>query len=429
MKKLLLIFATVTILTCLSGPELPASDAAQQHSYEFTNGRRFDGKKFVPGKFYVVNGTLTFRKPDHVDRVIDLTGKYVIPPFGEAHNHNLVWSGEAGFARLKRMYLEGGVFYVKNPTNLPGAVAPLAGKINIPTSIDGVFSHGGLTGSGGHPVEFVRRERGMDPEKDGDGAFYWVIDNLGDLDRKWNRILAGKPDFIKTTLVVSEEYEKRKNDDAYFGKRGLNPAVLPKIVERAHAAGLPVSVHLETATDFHNALIAGADEMAHMPGFAANEKLDLSQYEISEADARLAARKHVVVVTTLGEAIDGIYGKGKTVLEGRGAFRDLLVHNLQILKKHGVPIAIGSDQYGETSVPEALKLYKLKAFENLTLLKMWCETTAATIFPKRKIGYLKEGYEASFLVLSGDPLQDFNNVQKIEMRVKQGELLSLSGVQ
>jgi imidazolonepropionase-like amidohydrolase len=155
----------------------------------------------------------------------------------------------------------------------------------------------------------------------------------------------------------------------------------------------------------------------------------LSRYEISEADARLAARRHVVVVTTLGEAIDGIYGKGEAVLEGREAFRGLLVHNLQILKKHGVPIAIGSDQYGETSVPEALKLYKLKAFDNLTLLKMWCEATAATIFPKRKIGHLKEGYEASFLVLSGDPLQDFNNVQKIEMRVKQGESLSLSGVQ
>ncbi len=113
----------------------------------------------------------------------------------------------------------------------------------------------------------------------------------------------------------------------------------------------------------------------------------------------------------------------------RKALYDMVIHNLQILKKHRVPIAIGSDQYGETSVPEALKLYKLKAFDNLTLLKMWCEETAATIFPKRKIGHLKEGYEASFLVLSGNPLQDFNNVQKVEIRVKEGELLSLSVVQ
>ena len=55
---------------------------------------------------------------------------------------------------------------------------------------------------------------------------------------------------------------------------------------------------------------------------------------------------------------------------------------------------------------------------------MWCETTAATIFPKRKIGHLKDGYEASFLVLGGDPLQDFGNVTKIEKRFKQGDFIN-----
>ena len=57
---------------------------------------------------------------------------------------------------------------------------------------------------------------------------------------------------------------------------------------------------------------------------------------------------------------------------------------------------------------------------------MWCEATPATIFPTRKIGHLKEGYEASFLVLSGNPLLDFKNAQKIEIRFKQGESLSLT---
>jgi imidazolonepropionase-like amidohydrolase len=86
-------------------------------------------------------------------------------------------------------------------------------------------------------------------------------------------------------------------------------------------------------------------------------------------------------------------------------------------------VAIGSDSYRQTSLAEALNLQKLGAFDNRTLLKMWCETTATTIFPKRKIGYLKNGYEASFLVLSDNPIQDFANVQKIEKRFKQGEFL------
>lgn len=54
---------------------------------------------------------------------------------------------------------------------------------------------------------------------------------------------------------------------------------------------------------------------------------------------------------------------------------------------------------------------------------MWCETTPATIFPRRLIGKLAEGYEASFLALDGNPLEDFGAVTRIRARVKQGRVL------
>ena len=126
---------------------------------------------------------------------------------------------------------------------------------------------------------------------------------------------------------------------------------------------------------------------------------------------------------TLVSAIDHALQKKEG--EPFNGIHNLLVQNLQLLKKHGVHIAIGSDSYRQTSLAEALNLQKLGALDNRTLLKMWCEATAATIFPKRKIGYLKEGYEASFLVLNGNPLEDFANAQKIDRRFKQGEFLSL----
>jgi imidazolonepropionase-like amidohydrolase len=63
------------------------------------------------------------------------------------------------------------------------------------------------------------------------------------------------------------------------------------------------------------------------------------------------------------------------------------------------------------------------AFSNLELLKMWSETTPKLIFPQRKIGALQDGYEANFLILKGNPIQDFFNVERISMRVKQGDLL------
>ncbi|MEJ7665257.1 MAG: hypothetical protein WKG07_39895 [Hymenobacter sp.] len=160
-----------------------------------------------------------------------------------------------------------------------------------------------------------------------------------------------------------------------------------------------MSTHVETATDFHHALVAGVDEVNHTPGFRPEKgdwkKYDASRFRISERDARLAARNRVVVVTTLVSAIDHAL-KNKEG-EPYNEMRDLLVQNLRLLKKHDVPIAIGSDSYRQTSVAESLSLNKLAAFDHRTLLKMWCETTATAIFPQRKIGYLRNGYEASFL--------------------------------
>jgi len=420
MKKLILILLILSVPPCMSiaVPSL----AASKRNLQFINGQWFDGKKFTARTFYSVGGVLTSKRPSRIDSVIDLKQGYVIPPFGEAHNHNM----EGGEPEKRiRMYLEDGIFYVKNPNILPRNRTALTGKIDIPTSVDVVFSNGGLTSTGGHPAGLVQRNisRKVFTEADAEGAFYYSVDNEADLDRKWSAITAGKPDFIKTYLLYSEEYAKRNNNEAFFARKGLDPALLPKIVSKAHAAGLRVSAHVESAVDFHQALVAGVDEINHMPGFRGdhrNEFPDPGVYEIAEADARLAARKGTFVVTTLG---------GFRQLDEKSPVRltaeALFARNLRLLSKHHVRVAIGSDSYRETSAPEARFLASLKVFDHLTLLKMWCETTAEAIFPGRKIGRLKDGYEASFLVLAGDPLQDFANTGKIEMRVKQGELLSL----
>ncbi len=54
---------------------------------------------------------------------------------------------------------------------------------------------------------------------------------------------------------------------------------------------------------------------------------------------------------------------------------------------------------------------------------MWTEMTAQAIFPQRKIGALREGYEASFLALAGNPLEDWQDVGKVKVRFKQGLFL------
>jgi len=78
-----------------------------------------------------------------------------------------------------------------------------------------------------------------------------------------------------------------------------------------------------------------------------------------------------------------------------------------------------------TSVAEATYIDELGVFERSTLLRLLSETTPQSIFPERKIGVLADGYEANFLVLEADPLEDFANIRKIRLRVKEGRLLDL----
>jgi predicted amidohydrolase YtcJ len=392
------------------------------------HGNWFDGHSFKPRTAYATAGSLTFHRPLHVDEVLDLAGGFVVPPFGEAHNHNVE---PPKIEAVIQRYLEHGIFYVKDPDNLPAGREKVAPKLNQPESIDVMFSNGGFTGKDGHPTELVKRniDRGIWTQADGEGAFYYSVSSEPEIDQKWPQFLSTKPDFAKTFLLFSEDYGKRKDDPRYFGWKGLDADLLKVIVRKAHSAGLRVSTHIESAADFHNALLAGVDEINHMPGFRITGDLEphkITDFQIAEDDAKLAARRGIFVVTTLAGSSEPPPAGAKRELDERD---QLNRRNLQLLKKYGVKMAFGSDSYRGDTVPEALYIASLGVFENLELLTIWCDQTAQTIFPRRKIGQLKEGYEASFLVLKENPLRDFAAIQGISLRVKQGRVLHVSSDQ
>jgi imidazolonepropionase-like amidohydrolase len=77
----------------------------------------------------------------------------------------------------------------------------------------------------------------------------------------------------------------------------------------------------------------------------------------------------------------------------------------------------------DTSMREFEQLATLDVWDRPALLRMWAETTPRAIFPERRIGLLQDGYEASFLALAGNPLEDLANVRRINLRFKQGVAL------
>ena len=414
--------------------------AQADRTLELRNGRWFDGRGFEERTVFVVAGRFAAEPPGSADEVLDLAGGWVVPPFAEAHNHNLHDGADAALAK----YLEQGVLYVANPNSLARSTTSIRARVNQPGTIDAVFAGGGLTSSGGHPEDVVRPlvERGIWTKADGDGGFYFAIDDARDLEATWPAIRAQPRDFLKTYLLYSEEFAALRDDDAARGWRGLDPALLPEIVRRAHEAGWRVSTHIESATDFHHAVAAGVDEVAHMPGFrplvaaaAAFEarpprEFALSTYRIAAEDARRAAAQGTVVVTTLCGLLGALERVPLDAPERPAADEvvELVLANLALLQDHGVRIALGSDEYDVeegTVVDEFLALARLGAFEPAALLRIWCEDTPRSIFPARSIGRFEPGFEASFLVLGDDPLADPENVRAVRLRVKQGRVLQV----
>jgi hypothetical protein len=68
---------------------------------------------------YSVAGRFTSSRPAHVDTTLDLAGAWVVPPFGEAHNHNVDGALESRSRDALARYLADGVFYVKIQGNFP----------------------------------------------------------------------------------------------------------------------------------------------------------------------------------------------------------------------------------------------------------------------------------------------------------------------
>ena len=390
----------------------------------FVNGRVFDGERFVDKPLYVTaDGVFSSARPAGDE--IDLAGGYVIPPFGEGHNHNV--DTEPAIDR----YLKTGIFYVFNPNTLPRAHSSLPARLNTPAGVDVQLAGGGLTGTGGHPFFVAQRnlDRKTWTQADMDGGFYHAIDSVDDLAKKWPAILAARPDFIKIYLLYSEAFVRRRDDRAFIGWRGLDPALAAPIVARAKASGLRVAAHVETAADFRAAVRGGVDVVAHLPGFrpALTERPfyeNLEAHRLSAEDAREAAQRRVTVVTTVSSLLDATERelRGLTATDA-DAFRALVRNNLSMLKAAGVPIAFGSDTYNVTSEAEVRAIAALGVFSPAELLQMWSVVTPTMIFPRRRIARLEPGYEASFLVLDSDPTRSIDGLFRIRMRIKQGVML------
>lgn len=401
----------------------------------YENGRWFDGEAFSETTYYSKDGIFATKRPSRIDTTIDLSGNYIIPPFGEAHTHHYETPGL--IEAVNELSLNDGVFYGMSMTNFVNTKDEVLPFYERKNTIDVAFADLGLTTSYGHPImvyehlargsfNFGERPAEFFTDRRAEGRAYLLFDSVDEVETKWPQVVESNPDLLKIYLLNTERREEILSDTLKLEPLsleplGLDPEVAKAIVDRAKKEGLRTAVHVETAFDFRLAVEIGVDIVAHLPGYnyRYNHDIDPKVYQITEADARLAAEVGVTVIPTPLRGWSDF--ESEQIKEKVWEF---YAAQILTLDRAGVVLAIGTDSYMQTPLQEVLFIHDLNIFSNSKLLRIWSENTANLIFPERKIGRFQPGYEASFLALNCNPLENFSCIQEINLKVKQGELLN-----
>jgi len=430
-ELLALLILPVLLLAGLGGPEaVGQTSSSPDRTVAYVNGHVWNGDRFDDRPIYVQGGQFV-EVPVKADTTIDLDGGYVIPPFGDAHTHNL-GKGGISIQMADSLYLPRGIFYAADLTNPYSETTTERDYLDPPmsirehsrreTTLDVVYALGGLTASDSHPAPIMENIHGDDLDSTWSlaGDAYWFMDTTADVRTKWPHYIAQDPDLVKVYLMdvgddLDTAYDEKLHRDGCG--LGLCPEELRAIVERAHGSGKRVSAHVNTAADVRLALEAGVDELAHLP--LGNDGISVDESEphrLSDETIQRLGEQNMVVTPTALLLVEDVESLPADTLQ-----EEIRLQRRQVRKLHaaGARIALSGHNWRVTARREATYFHAHNFFDNQTLLEIWTRTTPQAIFPHRKIGRLEAGYEASFLVLGGNPLDDFTAVRDIRRRVKQ----------
>jgi imidazolonepropionase-like amidohydrolase len=386
-----------------------------------SGGRWFDGSGFVAGEWYSVDGRLTRTRPARIDATVDLSGRYVLPPFTEAHNHDMQNGRFAAISNGKN--LRAGVFYSVQMCSRPDQRADFAGFFGGSATVDVLYADACISSPDGHPLGIAlssARQAGVTVTPEEGRRFYDPVETIADLDRLWPQILERRPRLIKFILINSERRDSERAIPARFGFMGLDPALAAPLVARAHAAGIRVAAHADSAADFAIAVADGVDIVAHLPGYRIAEGFAPSDYRISDAVIAEAARRGTVVITTAVVASNHLSRHPQNA----AALRAMQIENLTRLRAAGVALALGSDAVMGTVVDEVLYLDGLNIMPRAELLRRATADTARAMFPDRQIGLFREGAEASLVVYGANPIEDIEALRTPQILIKNGGLIA-----
>ncbi len=433
----------VTFLILLIGTLTSAS----AQDYAITHGNVWNGIKFVERTLYVSDGVFVRQTSAVIDSTIDASGMYIIPAFGDFHTH--VFDSEFA-VQVDSSFRSKGIFFSQDLGNDPEGREMYESYLNQPETVDVTYANGILTSDYGHPIQgyermalfgnsWPRNQAQRDSLRESrlmENRLYYIIDEKiidekEDIEPKLEALAATNPDVLKLVLWDSQEYLEDSTDSYTVNNKGLDPHLLPQIIDEANELELRPIAHVETEYDLIVGIREGIRSFAHVPyyGYGINGEISEQYPTLSEETKQVIRETDGLIVnpTLLRTSQNLRYlPEDRQPTEAElSTLKEFHARLLTDLKENGATIVAGADSPGIDAIDEILYYKQLGVFSDDELLNILIET-AAHIFPERQIGSFDEGFEANFLILSRNPSQNIKHIQTIETAFKNGSPLSIN---
>jgi imidazolonepropionase-like amidohydrolase len=359
-----------------------------------------------------------FNKLNGTQTVLNLTGKYIMPGLFDMHAHvgGVLKDSydQAASEKMLGMLLDYGITTIRNPggpTNESVSLREdiLRGKIAGPE----MLTAGRLLNTPELPVPFVEKQVTTKEE---------VIEEV-------RRQAASGVDFIK--LYV-----------------GLNPELLKFAIDEAHSQGIKVIGHLYL-TSWTDAANLGIDFLTHgVPGsplllseakqrifnltgggpFAHSLWLDLVDLNSTEIRNMIDSlvQNQIPVDPTLN-VYEAILKQGSYDPQNEQRWNKVL-QLTKIMHERGVQILSGTDIPNFKLVPgkslhHELELLAEAGIKPMDIIKIATGNGAKALSIINQTGTIEPGKQADILILSANPIEDIENIGKIDAVISNARII------
>jgi imidazolonepropionase-like amidohydrolase len=405
---------TQLVLICL----FVAARAAGAQSLVLTNARILDGKGGVieRGSIVVRDGKIVSVAAGAPNAqgagLIDVKGMTVMPGFIDSHRHPIgqgaEWLKTEAPARMQE-FLDAGFTTVLSAGDDPAVAAPLRDQIakgaikgprlivlgRAPTAGPSGGGGGGFKGDPARNVELrvqpASAASAVPPEQTRATV---------------ERLAKAGVDGIKTVIQVSPN--------------GPETATLTLIVQEAKKFNLPVITHAVSVADTLAAVQAGVQSLAHTPHI---DQLTIGQ-------AQTIAKSGIPMMSTLGVFVPYFDAANAPLFRDRLPFPWQTLPsagngpvNARLVVEAGTTYGYGTDTSWLPRESLALELRPLAlTFSPKDIVSILTRNASVAIL-KTDRGTLEAGKLADIVVLNGDPLADVENLLKVSMVIKGGEVV------